>query len=189
MNESNRWNMKKFLYILAAVLLLASCEKDPFEEFLAKKSYGSRTDMIWDFAPLTLAFEVTDGQGNNLFDESTPGNWLDTPILATFDGQEFSGPVSAPWLETKAYLAILRGLYLVPNWYTESDDDVLLMFGELDSTKKWDADLHIYWPDRSQDIIRIQHAFRWDITGDPEQFTAIKVNGKPLQERIIRLTK
>lgn len=82
--------MKKFLYILAAVLLLASCEKDPFEEFLAKKSHSSAVDAIWDITPLELAFKVTDRQGNNLFDESTPGNWLDTPFRATFEGQEYS---------------------------------------------------------------------------------------------------
>lgn len=180
--------MKKFLYILAAVLLLASCEKDPFEEFLAKKSHGSAVDAIWDITPLELAFEVTDRQGNNLFDESTPGNWLDTPFLATFDGQEFTWPASLPWAETKAYFAVLRGFYIYPKWYTESDD-VLLQFGELDGAGKWDADLHIYWPDRSQDVIRVQHAFRWNKKGQPEQFTALKVNGKPVEGPIIRLAK
>ena len=181
--------MKKFLYILAAVLLLASCEKDPFEEFLAKKSHSSAVHAIWDIAPLELAFEVTDRQGNNLFDESTPGNWLATPFLATFDGKEFRWPVSTPEVGTKAVLAVLKGFYINPQWWYPESDGVYLRFGKLDRTEKWDTQLRINWPDRSVDVIWIRNAFRWDEEGYPDYYTEIKVNGKPVEGPIIRLAK
>lgn len=180
--------MKKILYILAAVLLLTSCEKDPFQAFLAKGSNSPSGNMIWDIGPVELIIEVKDKQGNNLFDESTPGNWLETPFLATFDGKEFRWPASLPWAGTKAYLATLRGFYIYPQWYLPTDE-VYLRFGELDGTKKWDTDLCIFWPDGSRDVIRVQHAFRWNETGYPEFYTGYKVNGIPVEGRLLRFTK
>lgn len=181
--------MKKILWILTAVLTLASCEKgqpwleDPFEAFKSKKSYSPKSGMIWDIMPVDYVMVVTDADGNNLFDESTPGNWLKTPFSATFDGKEFQWPNE----RTKEYLAILSGFYIYPSWYTLSDE-VILRFGELDGTDTWDTDLCITWPDGSQDTIRLQHAFRWDKDGNPDTYTGFKLNGEAV-EGIVRLTK
>ena len=183
-------SMKRWFWLLAVALTLISCEKestdptDPFEAFLSKPSYSPKPGKIWDFMPTEFHFVVTDAQGNNLFDESTPDNWLSKPFSATFEGQKFLWPSTA----TKHYLAILKGFYIYPKSYTQSAE-VLLRFGELDSTKKWDTDLIVTWPDGSRDVIRVQHAFRWDISGDPEIYTGFKVNGVPIEGTLIRLTK
>jgi len=176
--------------MLAAALTLISCGKDlndsdeTFEAFLNKPSYSPKPGMIWDIYPVEFLFVVTDARGNDLFDESTPDNWLSKPFSATFEGQEFLWPTTP----TKYYLALLRGFYIYPKSYTMSDK-VILRFGELDGTQKWDSDLRITWPDGSRDVIRVQHAFRWDINGNPDGYTGFKVNGVPVEGRLIRLTK
>ena len=177
--------MRRLIYTLALVLAVTSCEKDPFETFLGKKSYSPRTDTIWDIGPVCVMMEVTDSLGNNLFSDSNPNNWLQKDFSASFNGEDFYWPSSS----TKAYLAILKGLYLYPDPKWEKTDKVCLCFGELDGTAKWDSDLHIYWPDGSNDKIRIQHAFRWDEDGNPDFYTGFKLNGMPIQGSIIHLVR
>ena len=173
------------LMSLSAILLLASCERGALGN---ENNNASNSGMIWDIAGVELVLVVSDAQGNNLFDESTPGNWLETPFTAKFDGQVFSWPHSLPWAGTKAYLAHLDGFYIFPQWYMQTDE-VYLRFGELEGTKKWDTDLTIFWPDGSMDTIRIQHSFRWDEHGYPEIYTGYKVNGATVDGRIIRIKK
>ena len=173
-----------FVAAFTALVIPAGCEKDAFDAFLEKESYSPKGDMIWDIYPVVLSFVVSDAQGNNLFDESTPGNWLSGPVTATFCGNTYEwSPVN-----TKAYLAVIKGFYIYPKSYTGSNE-VMLNFGELDGTKKWDSDLIVTWPDNSKDIIRVQHAFRWDENGLPDAYTGFKVNGRDIPGGIIRLTK
>ena len=173
--------MKKVLSLLFVFLVLVSCEEDPFNAFLKKESYHPLPLMDFDAAPVIFTFEVTDGQGNNLFEESTPGNWLSESFSATFEGKEFLWPS----VQTKYYLASLKGFYRSP--YTSSDNH--LYFGELDGMETWDTDLCISWPDGSKDRIRVQHAFRWTEEGYPDSYTGFKVNGVPVEGNVICLTK
>ena len=180
--------MKRILFFLVSFLLLVSCEEelvsceeDPFNAFLNQESY--RPDSDWDIYPVNVHFMVTDTQGRNLFDESTPDNWLTKSFSATFDGKEFVWP-SAP---TKFYLATLKGFYMNP--YYPIDHRATLFFGELDGLKKWDTDLCITWPDGSKDKIRVQHAIRWTKEGWPDSYTGFKVNGVPVEGDVIYLTK
>lgn len=173
--------MKRVLLLIFVSLLLISCEEDPFNAFLSKGSFepnSEMSEMIIDMTPVVVRIEVTDTQGRNLFDESTPGNWLTRSFSATFDGKEFVWP-SAP---TKFYFAMLKGFYLEPNRAT-------LFFGELDGLNKWDTDLCITWPDGTKDTIRVQHAFRWTEEGWLDSYTGFKVNGVPVVGDVISLTK
>ena len=177
--------VKKLLIALATLLMLASCEKDPFEAFLEQESYENKTGLIFDFYPIEFVFRVTNAQGQNLFDESTPNNWLSKTFYATFDGKDYFWPP----VPTKHYLAVLKGFYIYPqDWYPEPVE-ALLRFGELDRTKKWDTSLHLFWPDGSKDVIKIQNAMRWNEEGEPEFYTAIKPNGNPVENYIIDLKK
>ena len=164
---------KRFLLAIVALILglltLGSCQKQ---------------GMIYDIYPVEFVFEVTDAHGNNLFDESTPGNWLQEPFSATFQGKEYLWPS----VQAKAYLAELRGFYIYPKWHTTSDV-VFLRFGEVDGAKNWDTDLTISWPDGSQDIINVKHTCRYNMSGAPKTKTKFKVNGEPVDDRLIRLKK
>ena len=161
--------IKRILLGIVALLTFVSCEKQ---------------GMIYDIYPVEFVFEVTDSHGNNLFDESTPGNWLQEPFSATFDGKEFLWPSA----QSKAYLAVLTGFYIYPKWYTTSDV-VLLRFGELDGAKDWDTDLIISWPDGSQDTINVKHTCRYSLSGEPKTHTKFKLNGEPVDGGLIRLKK
>lgn len=63
------------------------------------------------------------------------------------DWKEFSR------LQTRAYLAILYGLFAQP--YNESDGKASfrLYFGEIDGAKDMDEDIVLKWPDGSSDTI------------------------------------
>lgn len=173
--------MKKFSVawvLLAFLLLLTSCKAEPVETPLDEE------DPIWDIAPVEVILVVTDAQGNNLFDASTPGNWLSEPFSATFNGEEFQWPPA----RTREYFAELKGFYIYPSGYSQSKE-VFLRFGELDGERNWDTDLSISWPDGSEDVIRVQHTFRWGKKGPETYHTAFKLNGTPVEGEIVRLKK
>lgn len=187
--------MKRTILLLAGLLALVSCGKDyddPFEEFLSRPSYHPKSGMIWDFSPTEVRIQLSDSQGNDLLDPKNEGGWYNLPISATFDGKTFEGinksAIKHDELQTKYYFATLRGFYMYPLWYTRTDR-YILYFGEMDSVDKWDHDLVISWPDGTKDVIRVQHAFRWKLSGDPEMYTGFKLNGTPVENGIIPIRK
>ena len=129
---------------------------------------------VWDIAPVTVRMEVTDAQGRNLFDETTPGNWLGSEISADFEGESYIFPTT----DTRTYKAVLRGLFLEPYENADRPSIPVLAFGELDGTKERDSDLVVRWPDGSEDIITVHRKFRWKWNGDPDGATTWKLNGK-----------
>ncbi len=168
-------------FILAFLLLLTSCtaERITAEPIETPPDKG---DMIWDIAPVEVIMVVTDAQGNNLFDASTPGNWLSESFSATFNGEEFLWPSA----RTREYFAELKGFYIYPSWYSDSKE-VYLRFGELDGVEDWDTDLFISWPDGSEDVIHVLHTFRWGKEGPETYHTEFKLNGAPAEGGIVRL--
>lgn len=139
---------------------------------------------VWDIAPVTVRMEVIDAQGRNLFDETTPGNWLGSEISATFEGESYIFPTT----DTRAYLAVLYGLHLEPYENADRSPVSVLAFGELDGTQERDSDLVITWPDGSEDIITVHRRFRWKWNGDPDGKTTWKLNGKET-EYPVRIVK
>ena len=145
---------KKCLLIAAAVLSLSSC-----------------IVMIWDIAPVVVYKEVVNGEGQNLFDEATPGNWLGETITAVFEDEEYIYPSSGP---TRAYAPQMYGLTV-----SEYGENIaVLYFGELDGEESRESDLVISWPDGSEDTITVKRIFRWKITGKPDGRTTLKLNGR-----------
>jgi len=187
--------MKKVLLSALLLMALTSCGKlfsdDPFEQFLAKPSYSPKSGWIWDFSPTVFQMMLSDSEGNDLLDPDFEGNWLDRPVVGTFEGKTYEGiatKAALPEPQTKMYLAIIKGFYIYSLDYTYTDQ-YILNFGELDSADKWDSDLVIDWPDGTRDVIRVQHAFRWKLNGDPEFYTGFKLNGEPVEGNIIYLQK
>lgn len=156
-------NMKRVLYLLGAVLLSAGC------------GYF----MIWDIAPVEVAMEVVDAEGNNLFSESTPGNWLQDRVTATFEGETYT----YPQVETRAYLAIMNGL-VVRDYHGQWGMGTALVFGELSGETDRHSDLVITWPDGTTDTITIDNRFSWGVTGNPHKKTSFKLNGEAVSAPI-----
>lgn len=163
--------MKKLTIAIIATFGLTSC-------------ISLNKEKIWDINPVKIQMEVVDAQGRNLFDETTPGNWNGSEISATFEGESYTFPTA----DTKAYLAILYGLYVEPHGGSTGSTYPVLTFGELDGTQERNSDLVISWPDGSEDIISVHREFRWKHNGDPDGETAWKLNGKET-ESPIRIVK
>lgn len=188
--------MKKILLSSLLVMALASCGQsasdDPFEQFLAQTSYQPKSGAIWDFSPTVFQIMLSDSEGNDLLDPRFEGNWLRGPVSATFNGKTYEGietkGIGLDEDQTKMYLAIIKGFYVYPLEYTQTERYVLC-FGELDSAEKWDSDLSITWPDGTMDVVRVQHAFRWKRDGRPEFYTGFKLNGEPVEDKMIYITK
>ena len=162
--------MKKLCLFLS--LVLSSC------------TFLNTEDKIWDIAPVMIRMEVVDAQGRNLFEETTPGNWISSEISARFEDESYTFPT----VQTRAYMAVLYGLYLEPNGSGTGHQYPVLTFGELDGTEERNSDLVITWPDASEDIISVRRKFRWKRNGDPDGETILKINGK-VTENPIRIVK
>ena len=155
--------MKRILLGFIALLGLCSCEK------IVDTALSIADPKIWDIGPVVVLFEVNNSNGDNLFAESTEGNWLNASFSCTFEDETYTYP--SP--ETKEYIAVLRGLYL-----NTSSETPFLEFGELDGTENRNSDLVITWPDGTQDVITIKHTFRWKLNGNPDGHTTLKLNGE-----------
>lgn len=187
--------MKRFLIGALMILALSSCGKDsedPFTRFLAQPSYSPKSGWIFDFSPTLVRILLSDAQGNDLMDPENENGWLNKPISASFNGKTYEGiemkGIRLDDEQTKAYLAVIKGFYIYPKEYTETEQYVLT-FGELDSADLWNHDLVISWPDGSSDVIRVQHALRWNVKGEPEMYTGFKFNGEPVDGAYIRIQK
>ena len=161
--------MKKVLYLLGAALLLSGC------------GFG----MTWDITPVIVEMEVVDAEGHNRLDEKTAGNWLQSTVTATFEGETYRFP--SP--ETRTYAAILRGLYIESYSFGPRAGAIYLAFGELSGETDRSSDLVITWPDGTTDTITIDNRFRWTVTGYPDNRTSFKLNGVPVSYLPIRLVK
>lgn len=161
-------HMKKVLYLLGAALLLSGC------------GFG----MTWDIAPVIVEMEVVDAEGHNRFDEKTAGNWLQSTVTATFEGETYRFP--SP--ETRTYAAILRGLYIESFSFGPREGAVYFAFGELSGETDRSSDLVISWPDGTTDTITIDNRFRWRVNGYPDKKTSFKLNGESVTGPI-RLVK
>ena len=155
--------MKRIFLAIFALLCMCSCER------VIDTALSIIDPPIWDIAPVIVLFEVNNSNGENLFAESTEGNWLDTSFSCTFEDVTYT----YPYVETKEYAAFLRGLYLKN--YSQTP---YLEFGELDGTEERNSDLVITWPDGTQDVITIKRTFRWKLNGDPDGKTTLKLNGE-----------
>ena len=104
---------------------------------------------IVDWAPVNVIIEAVDTDGNSIISPDMPGMTLTFKgeTYTVKDWEEFSR------LQTRAYLAILYGLFAQP--YNESDGKASyrLYFGEIDGAKDMDEDIVLKWPDGSSDTI------------------------------------
>lgn len=134
-------NMNRVLFrviVLAGLLLATGCEK-----------WSEKEDWIVDWAPVEIYITATDDDGNSIISPDMPGMTL------TFKGETYT---VKDWkelsvIQTRAYLAVLHGLFAQP--YNESDgkDSYRLYFGEIDGAVDMDEDIVLKWPDGSSDTI------------------------------------
>ena len=128
-------SMKRTLFAIAALAsaFLCGCEKDHHSKMV-------------DWSPVNIEIYATDSLGNSIISPEMPGMTL------TFQGETYTvqdGP-----MHTKAYLALMYGLYTQVIDTTASPRQYKLVFGEIDGAKDMDEDITLNWPDGSTDVIR-----------------------------------
>lgn len=133
-----------------------------------------RNDMVWDIAPYSILMEVTDTEGHNLFEASTPGNWLKGPVVATFDGKTYNFP-SEETPDTKELIVEITGLSVKKTGNTSQV--TVLEFGELNGGDNLTADLTLNWPNGTSDVITIKHTVSYQ-DNRPSTKTAHFLNGE-----------
>ncbi len=139
------------------------------------KSEDSRNNeyIIWDISPYSILMEVTDTEGNNLFEANTPGNWLEGPVMATYDGKSYTFPPENK--PTKELIVEVTGLSLIKTGNPPSK--TLLEFGEFNGGDDLTANLTLSWPDGTSDVITFKHTVSYK-DGVPSTKTAHFLNGE-----------
>lgn len=161
--------------IMILLTVLGACKSITPETEESKDNY--RNDMVWDIAPYSILMEVTDTEGHNLFEASTPGNWLKGPVVATFDGKTYNFP-SEETPDTKELIVEITGLSVKKIKKTGNTSQVtVLEFGELNGGDNLTAELTLSWPNGTSDVISFKHTVSYQ-DGRPSINTAHFLNGE-----------
>ena len=149
------------LLLMAALIAAPACE-------------SIMGNYIVDWAPVNLYITATDAAGNSIISPDMPGMTL------TFQGKTY--PVRN-WddrrkeaIPTKAYLAVLDGLFAQP-YATSGERLYRLWFGEIDGALDMDEDILLKWPDGSEDTIHY-HCSDHREGRTPKCNRSWKLNGK-----------
>ena len=111
---------------------------------------------IQDWYPIDIYVKVSNSEGQNLFDSSTPNNFLNKEISAEWRGETYVADTISLWEKqhmTRVYLPMMNGLM-----YITKNGEQMLYFGELAGDGDYDDEpLTIHWPDGSIDVITIKN--------------------------------
>ena len=153
--------------------------------FLTSSSEGNggNDDNIWDFAPINFIIAVQDAEGNDLLSPLTEGHILEQDIKAIYQGKEYK--LNEQVAQTKAYLAVLRGLQT----FMTEDGRYMLFFGELDGTDTYDNEtLTLDWGDGTTDVITFSSRLDWH-GNNPDITRHFYLNGVEQESSTFLLTK
>lgn len=163
-----------FLSIILAVTAVACKENNPTVE--PNEEEENWEGIIWDVVPYSIRMLVTDTEDNNLFVSSTPGNWLDSPVTAIYDGKEYSYPGGE--IKTKELLVEVTGLKVATYKKTDGTIATYFEFGEFNGDDNLSSEVQISWPDGSSDTISFEHSCPY-INHEPQPKTSFFLNGEP----------
>ena len=130
---------KKLVFAALLGILLTGCDK------------LNNDSPIVDWYPVNIYIYATDSTGNSIIQPDMPGMSL------TFKNETYN---VRDWHEkydsiiyTRAYMAVLSGLFAEP--YLDDNDSIqyCLTFGEIDGAADMDEDITLKWPDGSTDVI------------------------------------
>lgn len=167
--------MKKILIAALSLLLLTGCEEIV-------------DDYIVDWAPVNIYIYATDSVGNSIIQPEMPGMSL-TYKGETYTVKDWNEKVNQ--IQTRAYLAILHGLYAQQD-YNSYRNEYRLVFGEIDGAADMDEDITLNWPDGSTDVIHYHCSDHkegrnpkcnrsWKLNGEPHDGNAFYFTGKSLK--------
>ena len=132
--------------ILAAMLLMIA----------SSVMFVACDPIILDWAPINIYVKVSNAEGQNLLDSTTPNNFVDKEISAEWMEETYIADTIS-WFEkqfmTREYLPIMNGLM-----HVTKNGEPMLYFGELAGDGDYDDEpITIHWPDGSTDVITIKN--------------------------------
>lgn len=157
-------NLKRFLFPLLGLLLLAGCEED---------------DMIWDIAGATLSIEFVNENGENMLGVGTPAPLSGTYQLVV-DGEK-TYTIQWPVAESRAYLAVFEGMWFGAP-YSSNGEPVenpkyTLNIGELARDHDYTKTMQLYVPWREDPYnIVFENTCEWK-KNEPKINTRITLDG------------
>lgn len=164
--------------IFDLMMLIATVAMCGFLSSCSDSDPGYEDDnIIWDFTPVHVIFEIVDNQENDLI--ATDGKLYKADFSIHYSNKTFHSQWTNPWnedwdknwdedLQTKAYWARLYGLYYRAE---EDGEPAQLVFAELDGDLG-EADIILEMPDGTQHDL---HISRRITTKGPEAFVKQKV--------------
>jgi hypothetical protein len=156
----------KIMFAALLVALFTGCE-------------GVGTDIIVDWYPVNIYIYATDSTGNSIIGPDMPGMSL------TYKGETYTVK-DYNEIHTRAYLAILYGLYAQKD-YDSYSTGYRLVFGEIDGAADMDEDITLNWPDGSTDVIHY-HCSDHKEGKNPRCNRNWKLNGKKHDGGIFHFT-
>ena len=155
-----------------------------------------KDEPIWDFAPVSIGFKITDTDGNNLLHPDTDGNWVNSDFTIVYDGMSYPTvwdyDMGNPHIygydypKSKAYLPAFRGLiytqashFWIDGQWVQTTEMPILSFGEFASTRSYELSMELQTPCRSNPYhIDVLHkCFNADTPSGLDFATSIKIDG------------
>ena len=106
----------------SALLMLSSCDYTRGDE------PNDDGEWIYDLTPITFEVEILNQDGENLLEESTPGNILGSEMFLIYNGERYeiiNGYIDTPYFPypngTRFYMPSWYGGFIAPYWYPSKD--------------------------------------------------------------------
>ena len=163
------------VYAVMAITLLAGCENNDTNGYIV------------DWSPVNIYIYATDADGKSIIQPDMPGMSL------TFKGQTYT---VMDWsqrdsIHTRAYLAIMYGLFAQPVDTTAYPPEYRLYFGEIDGAADMDEDIILKWPDGTVDAIHYHCSDHkesrppkcnrsWKLNGETHEGSEFRFSGKKM---------
>ncbi|MCM1028932.1 MAG: hypothetical protein NC342_06055 [Pseudoflavonifractor sp.] len=145
--------------VLLSVISFTSCEED---------GPGNK---IWDFTPVYLTIDITDGNGATLLDSAREDNVLNSDIYMEFEGKRYElnhRDSIHENIDGRAYMAEFYGFWLDPVYEKAADGSFKktsryrLFFGEWNGDDNYDYHMTLVWPEEGKSHeLRVYNHFRW----------------------------
>ena len=127
-------------------------------------------DVIWDIIPMRIHITVSNTDGQNLLDPTTPNNFDYRNITAEWMGETYTADTISLFEKenaTRMLIGHMHGLV-----YVVEHGKAQLYFGDLTGHETFDDEpLTLHWPDGSTDVITIK-------ASAIEGYKSVKLNRK-----------
>ena len=167
-----------FLMLLALPLLWSCSDKD------------EPVERDGDPVPFSLAFQVTDAEGNDLLNPETPNAYGPEDIKITCtnhkgDGMDtfYVGSFTEIPRESTSYQCVKLVAFSFPIYGTDRYEVWITGYDPYDVIKWPKVEVYIEWPDGSTDYVEAHHVYYYDDHQVLHRSTTAYLNGTEVSEK------